>query len=137
MKILLTEDDFVARKIMNLHLSTHGEVDIAANGDEAVQAFKLALDDHQPYDLVCMDIVMPGKDGLTALKEMRQIEASQQVKKEQACKIIMITAHCEKKYVVAAAQFACNSFLIKPVTRSKLQDELEKIGLAHPKDTPV
>ncbi|MFZ5775221.1 MAG: response regulator [Thermodesulfobacteriota bacterium] len=130
MKILLTEDDFVARKIMLLHLSAHGEVDIAANGNEAVQAFKMALDDHQPYDLVCLDIVMPGKDGLTALKEMRQLETELQVKKEQAARIIMVTAHCEKKLVVAAAQYACNDFLIKPVTKSKLQEALEKLGLA-------
>ena len=42
MKPLLVEDDFTSRKIMNIHLSAFGEVDIAVNGQEAVDAVKLS-----------------------------------------------------------------------------------------------
>ena len=59
MKILLAEDDFVTRKFMASFLSKYGECDVTVDGMEAVDAFMLALEEGEPYDLVCLDIMMP------------------------------------------------------------------------------
>lgn len=130
MKILLAEDDFLSRKLMNIHLSAYGEVDIAANGIEAVEACRLAMEDHKPYELLCLDIMMPGKDGLAALKEIRQLEQTHHIKPEKRCKAIITTALGEKKYVIEAARSQCDAYLIKPVTKSKLEEELVTLGFA-------
>ncbi len=52
MKILLAEDDFVTRKFMTGFLSKYGECDVTVDGMEAVDAFMMALEDDEPYDLV-------------------------------------------------------------------------------------
>ena len=75
MKILIAEDDFTARRLINLQLTALGEVDIAANGNEAILAVKMAFKNNQPYDLICLDILMPEVDGIKALKKIRQLEA--------------------------------------------------------------
>ena len=59
MKILLAEDDFVTRKFMANFLSKYGDCDVTVDGMEAVDAYMMALEDDDPYDLVCLDIMMP------------------------------------------------------------------------------
>ena len=44
-------------------LSKYGECDITVDGMEAVDAFMMALEDKEPYDLICLDIMMPVMDG--------------------------------------------------------------------------
>ena len=64
LKILIVEDDFMVRQILRDILEPYGVVDIAVNGEEAVQAFRVAWRQNHPYDLICMDIMMPVMDGI-------------------------------------------------------------------------
>ena len=128
MKILIAEDDFVSRKLVNTLLSPLGEVDIAVNGNEAVMAVKIALKNNQPYDFICLDILMPEVDGIIALKKIRQLEAQKGLNPETRSKIIMTTAVSDKNYVVAAVQANCDGFLVKPITKDRLFDEIRKHG---------
>lgn len=68
MRILLAEDDFVTRKFMMNFLSSYGECDAAVDGMEAVDAYLMALEDGEPYDLACLDIMMPVMDGYQVLR---------------------------------------------------------------------
>ena len=74
MKILIAEDDFASRKFMLRFLSKYGECDVTVDGMEAVDAFTMALDADEGYDLVCLDIMMPELDGYQALKQIREYE---------------------------------------------------------------
>ena len=74
MKALIVEDDFTSRLLLQGLLQPFGVCHVCINGKEAVEAFKIALDQKEPYDLVCLDIMMPEMDGQTALKEIRAIE---------------------------------------------------------------
>ena len=132
MKILIAEDDFVSRKILNTQLASLGEVDIAANGNEAFTAVKMAFETNQPYDLICLDIMMPEVDGIMVLKKIRQLEAQKGLNPETRSKIIMTTALSEKSHVLAAAQANCNGFLVKPIDRARLFDEIRKLGFDIP-----
>ena len=132
MKILIAEDDFVSRKLLNMLLVSLGEVDIAANGHEALTAVKMAIEDNQPYDLICLDIMMPQVDGIMALKKIRQLEAQKGLSPETRSKIIMITALSDKNHVMAAAQANCDGFLVKPIEKKRLLDEIRKHGFDIP-----
>ena len=132
MKILIAEDDFTARKLLNLQLSPLGEVDIAANGNEAIMAVKMAIESNQPYDLICLDILMPEIDGIMALKKIRQLEAQKGLSPETRSKIIMTTALSDKNHVLAAGQADCDGFLVKPIKKDRLFDEMRKHGFDIP-----
>ena len=74
MKILIAEDDYIARRILKGILSPIGDCDIVIDGEEAFQAFKMAWVEGNPYDLVCLDIMMPNVNGQEALKKIREME---------------------------------------------------------------
>ncbi|HBN09144.1 MAG TPA: response regulator, partial [Cyanobacteria bacterium UBA8530] len=59
MRILIVEDDFTSRRLLQKILAPYGECEIAINGKEAVSAVELAWGEDAPYHLICLDIMMP------------------------------------------------------------------------------
>jgi len=129
MKSLVVEDDFAARKLMQRWLSQVSDCDIAVNGIEAVDAFNEALKEGVPYDLVCLDIMMPQMDGHQALEAIRQIESEQGIVGLDSVKVIMTTALDDSKHVLGAFREGCEGYIVKPIEKQKLLTEMEKLGL--------
>jgi two-component system chemotaxis response regulator CheY len=129
MKCLIVEDDFTARKLMQTYLSDCADCFVAVNGYEAVEAVKDALDEGEPYDLICLDIMMPGMDGREALKTIRQIESEHGIGGLHGVKVIMTTALEDSKNVIGAFREGCEAYIVKPVEKGKLLEEIEKLGL--------
>lgn len=130
MKTLIVEDDFISRKIMMELLAPLGECDIAIDGEEAVQAFRLAHEEKRPYDLICMDIMMPNMDGTEALKLIRAAESAMGLMGAAEVKVVMTTALDDPKSVVEAFyRGGATSYLVKPITRQKLMQEIRSHGL--------
>lgn len=129
MKILLAEDDFVTRKFMLNFLSKYGECDVAVDGMEAVDAFTLALEDGEPYDLVCLDIMMPVMDGYQSLAEIRDVEKSKNIPEEKAVKVIMTTALNDERNVKMAFELGCSVYSGKPIDQERFEKALIKLGL--------
>ena len=129
MKILLAEDDFVTRKFMRYFLEMYGVCDVTVDGMEAVDAFMMALEEDEPYDLVCLDIMMPVMDGYQALVGIRNIEKERNIPEEKAVKVIMTTALNEEKNVKMAFELGCTIYSGKPIDQAKFEQALKKLGL--------
>lgn len=129
MKILLAEDDFVTRKFMMNFLSKYGECDVTVDGMEAVDAFMMALEDEDPYDLVVLDIMMPVMDGYQALKGIRNIEKERNITGDAAVKVIMATALNEEKNVKMAFDLGCTIYSGKPIDQVRFEQGLRKLKL--------
>ncbi len=129
MKILIVEDDFTSRLLLQKILSAYGECHIAVNGKEAMDAFGRALSEGHPYHLICLDIMMPEMDGMEVLKTIRSMEEENGVNSSAGVKIIMTTALGDPKNVVGAFKSLCDAYLVKPVNKSKLLDYLRSFGL--------
>ena len=129
MKILVVEDDFKNRKLLQTQLSIFGECDTAVDGEEAILAFRMSLDNQQPYDLICMDINMPNIDGKEALRKIRQIENELGYQDEDKVKVIMTTALDDAEAVVESYKEGATAYLVKPITKKKLVEELLRLGL--------
>ncbi|MGN1196744.1 MAG: response regulator [Acetatifactor sp.] len=129
MKTLLAEDDFASRKFMDKYLSQYGECDVTVDGEEAVDAYMMALEDGEPYDLVCLDVMMPVLDGYQVLKAIRDIEAERGITKDQRVKIIMTTALNEERNVKKAFELGCEAYSGKPIDVDRFEQVLRKLGL--------
>ena len=130
MRILIVEDEFTSRKLLTALLSDFGVCDTASDGVECVEAFKKAFEEKQPYDLVCMDIMMPNKDGHQALKEIRTIEMEAGVSSADEAKVIMITALNDPKTVVKAYyKGGAAAYLPKPIEVDSLYAILRDLAL--------
>lgn len=129
MRILLAEDDFVTRKFMMNFLSKYGDCDVTVDGMEAVDAFMMALEEDEPYDLVCLDIMMPVMDGYQALIGIRNLEKERNIPQEKAAKVIMATALNEEKNVKMAFDLGCTIYSGKPINQERFEQALKKLGL--------
>jgi two-component system chemotaxis response regulator CheY len=130
MRVLIVEDDFISRKLLQKIFAHYGECDVAVNGNEAVQAFVLALDEAKPYDLICMDLMMPDLDGHGAMQRIRQIEKERGIGVPGEVKVIVTTALDDPKNIVDSMyKGGAVSYIVKPIDRAKLLGEVRKLGL--------
>jgi two-component system chemotaxis response regulator CheY len=130
MRVLIAEDEFASRKVLEKFLGIYGRCDVVVDGDEAVESFQAAWADQDPYDLVLMDIMMPKMDGQEALKQIRDFEKSKGVVGFGEVKVIMVTALDDPRNVVEAFyEGGANSYLVKPIEKEKLDAELTTLGL--------
>ena len=129
MKALIVEDDFTSRLLLQELLKTYGPTHLAVNGQEAVEAFRLALEEGRPYELICLDIMMPEMDGQTALNKIRQLEESKNIFSTDGAKIIMTTSLDDPKNIIAAFSGLCDAYLVKPIEKAKLLERLQELRL--------
>ncbi len=129
MKILMAEDDFASRKFMDNYLSQYGECDVTVDGEEAVDAFMMALEDDEPYDLICLDVMMPVMDGYQVLKAIRDIETQRGISKKKRVKVIMTSALNEERNVKTAFELGCEAYSGKPIDVEKFDKLLKKLEL--------
>jgi two-component system chemotaxis response regulator CheY len=129
MRILIVEDDFGSRRILQRILSTYGECDVAINGVEAVEAYMAAFTEDAPYDLICLDIMMPEMDGREALIKIREYEEDNGIVGLQKTKIIMTTALDDPKSIVGSFKDQCEAYLVKPITSDDLIKKLKSLEL--------
>ena len=129
MKVLIAEDDFASRKFMLRFFEKYGECDVTVDGKEAVEAYKMAIECGEPYDLICLDIMMPEMDGHQALKTIRKIEEESGIAEDERVKIVMTTALSETRHVTKAFENGCTAYAGKPITQDKLEAMLKKFKL--------
>jgi two-component system chemotaxis response regulator CheY len=129
MKALIVEDDFTSRLLLQGILQPHGVCHICVNGREAVDAFRAAIGEKAPYNLVCLDIMMPEMDGQEALRQIREIEANAGIFASDGAKVIMTTALDDKKNIMNAFKEQCDIYLVKPIEKDKLLESLRMLNL--------
>lgn len=129
MKILIVEDDLTSRMLLLEFLRVYGQAHVAINGEEAVEAVRISLEQEEPYDLICLDIMMPKVDGHEALKRIREMEESKGILSTKGSKIVMTTALGDMKNVTESYKNLCDGYLTKPIDGKKLIEELQKLGL--------
>jgi two-component system chemotaxis response regulator CheY len=129
MKILIAEDDLVSRKFLFKFLSQYGECDLVVDGLEALDAFLISLKEDKPYDLICLDIMMPKVDGVKVLKHIRDLEIQKGMLSNVRSKVIMTTALAETQFVQNAFEIGCDAYAAKPIDTEKFVEVLHKLEL--------
>ena len=130
MRILIAEDDFASRKFLYKFLSSYGECDMTIDGSETLEAFSLAYEEGVPYELVCLDIMMPKMDGIKVLKAIREVEQGLGISEKERVKIIMTTALNDVKNVYDSFETGCQAYASKPINTHKLIEVMMKLGFA-------
>jgi len=115
-RVLIVDDAAFMRMLLKKILTQAGHqvVGEAANGKEAVQKYQ----ELNP-DLVTMDIVMPEMDGITAVKEIKQIDPN--------AKILMITAVGQEGKVMEALKAGASGYIVKPFQAPKVVEEINRV----------
>ncbi len=115
-KILIVDDAAFMRMMIKDTLKKNGYENLmeASDGEIAVQTYKAEMP-----DLVILDITMPNKNGLEALKEIRQIDPN--------AKIVMCSAMGQESMVVEAIRSGARDFIVKPFKAERVLKTVQGI----------
>ena len=119
LQLLLCEDNEVNVMVIEAMLLPLGHrIDVAENGAQGLQKFRTGR-----YDLVLMDVQMPGMDGHTATRELRRIEAAEQRRRTP---VIALTANAFESDVQRSHEAGCDDHLTKPISQTALLEALAR-----------
>ena len=128
MKALIVDDDLTSRLVLQEYLKPFGTVELAVDGHRAAEAVRQALQTDKPYDVIFLDIMMPGIDGHQALKNIRALEKEAGVWPSYAVKIVMTTTLLNDSQNFSAAYGSlCDACLAKPVDKTRLLAKLREM----------
>jgi DNA-binding NtrC family response regulator len=106
--VLVCDDEEIMRDVLETVLSGAGyKVDLAKTGEEAIEAYE-----NKPYDVVLMDVSMPGMGGLTALEEI--------IRMDEDAVILMITAFATFETAVSAWEKGAKGCIRKPFKNEQI-----------------
>lgn len=94
-----------------------------------MDAFRMALAEGAPYDLICMDIRIPGMSGVESVRQIRAMETEDGVLSSNGAKIIMQTSVDNPRDIVQSFHALCDAYLPKPISAASLIGELRKMTL--------
>ena len=115
-RVLIVDDAAFMRMMIKDILSKNGYevVGEAENGQKAVEKFQ----ELKP-DLTTMDITMPEMDGITAVKEIKKIDAN--------AKVIMCSTMGQQAMVIEAIQCGARDFIVKPFQPDRVLEAVRKV----------
>ncbi len=108
-KLLIAEDDPALIKVYRMALQDIFEVEIACNGQEALDAANV----HRP-DIIVMDVMMPVMDGLEALARLKDNPATATIP------VILLTAKVQHNDVLDGYKTGADYYITKPFTTTEL-----------------
>ena len=120
-KVLIMDDKSFIRKSAERALNLYGfDVSGAEDGEEALSLYKKAMDEGKPYDVVILDLTIPGAmGGLRALKELRKIDPK--------VKAIVSSGYSDDPVMSDHKKFGFKSIIKKPYEYHELSDTVKKL----------
>jgi len=128
-KILIIEDNPVAQLLQKNIMSDFGVCDTVDGGEAGIDLFSLALEEKSPYDIILLDLVMPGMGGADVLKKIRKIENSHHVKGLDRSKVVVSTTTTESATLMDLFRAEADSYIFKPLTKEKITREMTNLKL--------
>ena len=117
-KILVVDDEMGTRESLNMILNREYEIMMAATGEEALEMLE-----KYRIDVVLLDIIMPGMDGMTVLKKIKEML--------EDVIVIMITATKTVKTAVKAMKLGAYDYITKPFDIDEVRLNIEKALSSH------
>ncbi|GME23187.1 histidine kinase hhk5p [Neofusicoccum parvum] len=119
LKVLVAEDNKTNQEVVlrMLKLEDVYDVQIAKDGQEALDKVKESMENQNPYDLIFMDVQMPNLDGIQSTRLIRQAGYS--------APIVALTAYAEESNVKECYESGMDYFLSKPIRRPALKHVLK------------
>ncbi len=130
MRILIAEDDETCSMVLESMFKPYGSAEVVTDGEAVIRLFTSNLVKQQPFDLICLDIMMPGLDGQACLRCIRAIEQGFGRVGGAGTKILMTTGLNAPESILAAFRSQCEGYLVKPIERGRLTTQLTALGFS-------
>jgi len=125
MRSLVIDDEPTARMQLRFLLESRGPVDEAPDAIAGLQRIRDAVADNDPYDLVCIDLSMPGPNGIDAIKMVQEVD--KKLRQGKHTNVVVVTASDDQKDIRAALHQHVDGYLLKPVTPGQIVDTIDPL----------
>lgn len=128
MKVLIVDDIEMNRELLAMFLEGRATAVFAESGEAALKLVEDSIGTDAYFDLICMDIIMPGLDGHETLKKIRELEAGFEGVRATA---FMVTGSSSPDDMFdALVSGGCDDYITKPLMQQNFTDLLHKHGLS-------
>jgi len=118
-RVLLVEDEELARKTLSFYLNTiFDEVIIAQDGDDGSNIYKTEFAENRTFDLVLTDIKMPNKSGIEMIDDILVLDPNQ--------RFIIVSAHKEEEHLLKLINLRVLGYFVKPLNIDNMMEMLQK-----------
>lgn len=129
MRVLVVEDEKVSSKMLEGILKPYGVCVSSESSEDGFELFMTALEAGEPFDVICLDVGLPGLDGIELLDEIRHTEEEKGIIGEAGAKVFVVSGACDLNTFVDASEAGCTTFLCKPIDAKKILSELRRFKL--------
>ena len=124
-KVLIVDDEPDNRELLAAVLEEHAECVHASTGEQALELFEKAYQSDKHFDIVLLDVAMPGIDGVEVVSRIRSYEEAKGILLGHGTPVIMVTAH--PKTFMKSFIGGCDDFISKPVDVEVLVEKISKL----------
>lgn len=126
MRVLLIEDNKLVAQVAKKVLETHGTVELVASGEEGLRRLEASWNEPAPYQVAFIDLGLPGLDGEQTVAELRRLEAEAG---RGRMPVVVLTGKDDKEAIHNCFEAGCDYYLVKPLSKDKLQSTLKNLNL--------
>ncbi len=112
-KVLMIDDNIELVTMVEEYFSNHENIDISLKAYNGVEGMKLIKENQNDYDVVILDLIMPRKDGVTVLEEMKQENIDK--------KVIVLTSYNTQDMIRKVSELGIVYFILKPFELKELE----------------
>ena len=112
-KVLMIDDNIELVTMVEEYFSNHENIDISLKAYNGVEGMKLIKENQNDYDVVILDLIMPRKDGVTVLEEMKQENIDK--------KVIVLTSYNTQDMIRKVSELGIVYFILKPFELKDLE----------------
>ncbi len=129
MRTLVIDDNLEYAQMLQMALKPFGAVDVAENGTEGFKAFCNALKNESAYQLICLDVNMPMRDGFETVQYIRMMERKLFLDEDQLVRIILVSGYAEHPNAHRALKAGAEALMSKTDGINTLVVKLKEMGL--------
>ncbi len=115
-KVLMIDDNVNLVEMVEDYFDNHPRIEIVGKANDGEEGLKIIKEGNLKYDLVVLDLIMPNKDGLSVLKELKKCKIS--------LNIIVATSYNAPDTIRKVSEYGVNYYILKPFDLSELEDKI-------------
>ncbi len=114
--VLMIDDNINLINMVKEYFCSNSSINIAYTANDGLEGIKVIEKEHGNYDVIVLDLIMPNKDGLYVLKEMK--------KRKIQAKVIVATSYNASDVIREVSEYGVNYFILKPFELNDLEDRI-------------
>lgn len=112
-KVLMIDDNIELVNMVKEYFSDHANIDVSLEAHDGVEGLKLIKENQNDYDVVILDLIMPNKDGISVLEDMKEMNLDKN--------IIVLTSYNAQDMIRKVSELGVDYFILKPFELSELE----------------